>query len=213
MDLAPVVDVARGSNPVLVGRNFGSDAGVVAERGTDFITALRRAGVGTTAKHFPGHGLSTVDPHLVVTPIDAELSTLETTDFPPFADAIEEGVGAVMVGHPIYAALDPINPASLSPAVLDLLRNEFGFDGVAMTDAFSMAGVRQGTTLSDIAVEALVAGEDMLIIDNPSEVEPAVAAILAAVDSGALERGRLAEAAGRVRRLAMSVALVECEAS
>ncbi len=210
LDLAPVVDVARGSNPVLVGRNFGSDPAVVAERGIDFIVALQQAGVGTTAKHFPGHGLSTVDPHLVVTPIDAELTTLTETDFPPFATAIEGGVGAVMVGHPIYAAIDPDNPASLSPAVLELLRDEFAFDGVAMTDAFSMAGVREGTTLGDIAVEALIAGEDMLIIDNPSEVESAVQAIIAAVDSDALDRDRLAHAAGRVRRLAMSVAPVLC---
>ena len=210
LDLAPVVDVARGSNPVLVGRNFGSDPAVVAERGSDFIAALQRAGVGTTAKHFPGHGLSTVDPHLVVTPIDAEMATLIETDFPPFASAIAGGVGAVMVGHPIYAAIDPENPASLSPAVIDLLRTEFAFDGVAMTDAFSMVGVRQGTTLGDIAVEALIAGEDMLIIDNPSEVEPAVEAILEAASSGVLHRARLAQAAGRVRRLAMSVAPVIC---
>lgn len=210
LDLAPVVDVARGSNPVLVGRNFGSDPDVVAERGAHFIAALQQAGVGTTAKHFPGHGLSTVDPHLVVTPIDADLATLSETDFPPFANAIAEGVGAVMVGHPIYSAIDPENPASLSPAVLGLLRTEFAFDGVAMTDAFSMAGVREGTTLGQIAVEALVAGEDMLIIDNPQEVEPAVHAIISAVDDGILGRDRLALAAGRVRRLAMSVAPVVC---
>ena len=79
-----------------------------------------------------------------------------------------------------------------------------------MTDAFSMTGVREGTTLGDIAVEALVAGEDMLIIDNPSEVEPAVQAIIEAVSAGTLNRDRLAQAAGRVRRLAMSVAPVEC---
>lgn len=126
------------------------------------------------------------------------------------ATAIAEGVGAVMVGHPIYAAIDPDNPASLSPAVLDLLRSEFAFDGVAMTDAFSMAGVREGTTLGDIAVEALAAGEDMLIVDNPSEVEPAVQAIIEAVNARRLDRDRLAQAAGRVRRLAMSVAPVEC---
>ncbi len=93
---------------------------------------------------------------------------------------------------------------------LRLLRSEFAFDGVAMTDAFSMAGVREGTTLGDIAVEALAAGEDMLIIDNPSEVEPAVQAIIQAVNARRLDRDRLAQAAGRVRRLAMSVAPVEC---
>ena len=203
-DLAPVLDVARGSNPVLVGRNFGPDPQVVAARGLDFQLTLESLGIVTTAKHFPGHGLSTVDPHLQVTPIDAELETLEEVDFPPFRSAIDNGIGAVMVGHPIYEALDPDNPASLSPAVLDLLRTEFGFDGVAVTDAFSMAGVREGRTLGEVTVEALIAGEDLLIVDNPPEVAEVVAVIEQAVADGTLSRDRLAEAAGRVRRLAMT---------
>lgn len=210
LDLAPVVDVARGTNPVLVGRNFGSDAAVVADKGKAFIEALAGSGVGSTAKHFPGHGLSTVDPHVVVTPIDADLETLQTVDFPPFRTAIASGAGAVMIGHPIYAALDPENPASLSPAVLTLLRTDFGFDGVAMTDAFSMAGVREGRTLGQVTVEALAAGQDMLIVDNPTEVTVVVEEIVAAVSDGSLDRERLGQAAGRVRRLAGSLASVEC---
>jgi beta-N-acetylhexosaminidase len=210
-DLAPVLDVARGSNPVLVGRSFGPDPDVVAARGLDFQVTLESLGIVTTAKHFPGHGLSTVDPHLQVTPIDAGLEILQAVDFPPFQSAIDHGIGAVMVGHPIYQALDPDNPASLSPIVLDLLRIEFGFDGVAVTDAFSMAGVREGRTLGEVTVEALIAGEDLLIVDNPPEVAEAVAVIEAAVADGTLPRDRLAQAAGRVRRLAMAAAPVGCE--
>lgn len=210
-DLAPVLDVARGSNPVLVGRNFGPDPEVVAARGVDFQLTLESLGIATTAKHFPGHGLSTVDPHLQVTPIDAGLETLQEVDFPPFQSAIDSGIGAVMVGHPIYEALDPDNPASLSPTVLTLLRTEFGFDGVAVTDAFSMAGVREGRTLGDVTVEALIAGEDLLIVDNPREVAEVVAVIERAVADGTLSRDRLAEAAGRVRRLASSAAPVGCD--
>jgi beta-N-acetylhexosaminidase len=210
-DLAPVLDVARGSNPVLVGRNFGPDPEVVAARGVDFQLTLESLGIITTAKHFPGHGLSTVDPHLQVTPIDVGLETLQEVDFPPFQAAIDSGIGAVMVGHPIYEALDPDNPASLSPAVLTLLRTEFGFDGVAVTDAFSMAGVREGRTLGEVTVEALIAGEDLLIVDNPPEVAEVVAVIEQAVADGTLSRDRLAEAAGRVRRLAMKAAPVGCD--
>jgi beta-N-acetylhexosaminidase len=212
LDLAPVVDVVRGDNPVLVGRNFGPDAAVVAKRGVDFILALEESGVGTTAKHFPGHGLSTVDPHLVVTPISASLAELEEHDFLPFHAAIKAGVAAVMVGHPIYAALDLENPASLSPAVLTLLREEFGFEGVAMTDAFSMAGVRAGGSVSVLAQQAIAAGEDMLIVDNPAEVSGVVAALETAVEEGLLDRARLAEAAGRVRRLAASLVEIPCDA-
>ncbi len=209
-DLAPVLDVARGSNPVLVGRNFGPDPEVVAARGIDFQLTLESLGIVTTAKHFPGHGLSTVDPHLQVTPIGASLDTLQEVDFPPFQSVIDSGIGAVMVGHPIYEALDPANPASLSPAVLGLLRTGFGFDGVAITDAFSMAGVREGRTLGQVTVEALIAGEDLLIVDNPTEVGPVVEVIEAAVANGTLDRDRLAQAAGRVRRLAESAFVVPC---
>jgi beta-N-acetylhexosaminidase len=209
-DLAPVLDVARGFNPVLVGRSFGPDPELVAERGLDFRLALESVGVVTTAKHFPGHGLSMVDPHLQVTPIAADIEILEAVDFPPFRSAIDNGIGAVMVGHPIYEALDPSSPASLSPAVLELLRSGFGFDGVAVTDAFSMAGVREGRTLGEVTVEALIAGEDLLIVDDPLEVSEVVAVIERAVADGTLSRDRLAEAAGRVRRLAMSAAPVVC---
>lgn len=209
-DLAPVLDVARGDNPVLVGRNFGPDPDVVAARGLEFQRTLESLGIMATAKHFPGHGLSTVDPHLQVTPIDASLATLLETDFPPFQAAIDSGIGAVMVGHPIYAALDPDNPASLSPAVLEMLRTDFGFDGVAMTDAFSMAGVRAGGSVADLTVQALIAGEDLLIVDNPAEVGSVVVAIEAAVADGTLDRTRLAQAAGRVRRLAQSAFPVMC---
>lgn len=211
LTLAPVLDVARGTNPVLVGRNFGPDPEVVAARGIDYQTTLDALGILTTAKHFPGHGLSTVDPHLQVTPIDAGLEELRRVDFPPFHAAIDAGIGSVMVGHPIYRAIDPDTPASLSPAALELLRTEFAFDGVAITDAFSMAGVREGRSLGEITVEALVAGEDLLIIDNPAEVGPVVEVIEAAVDDGTLDRDRLAEAAGRVRRLASTAFEVECD--
>lgn len=210
LDLAPVLDVARGSNPVLVGRNFGPDPMVVAARGLDFQITLESLGILTTAKHFPGHGLSTVDPHLQVTPIAAPLEELQEVDFMPFRRAIDAGIGAVMIGHPIYEALDPINPASLSPAVLDLLRTDFAFDGVAITDAFSMAGVREGRTLGDVTVEALVAGEDLLIVDDPAEVGSVVSVIEAAVADGTLDRARLAQAAGRVRRLADQAFDVGC---
>lgn len=210
LDLAPVIDVSRGPNPVLVDRNFGPDPVTVTDRGLMFISLLGEAGVGSTAKHFPGHGLSTVDPHLAITRIDADFETLQAVDFPPFQTAIDGGVGAVMIGHPIYAAIDPDNPASLSPAVLNLLRTSFGFEGVAMTDALSMQGVREGRDLAEISVAAIAAGEDLLIVNKPEEVEPVVEALVGSTEQGTLDRGRLAEAARRVRQLAESVGRVEC---
>lgn len=210
LNLAPIADVARGSNPVLEGRNAGSDPSGVTERAVAFIEGLSAGGVGATAKHFPGHGLSRVDPHREVTVIDAPLDDLVATDFPPFQAAIAAGVDAVMVGHPIYESLDPDSPASLSPVVLEMLRSEFGFDGVAMTDGLSMAALRRIRTVEEVAVAAIAAGQDLLVADRPSDVPRLVATLEAAVAGGELDRARLGQAAHRVRRLAAGLSPVEC---
>ncbi|MGI9610840.1 MAG: glycoside hydrolase family 3 N-terminal domain-containing protein [Acidimicrobiia bacterium] len=210
LDLAPIADVAQGDNPVLEGRNSGPDPEAVTERALAFMAGLEDGGVGTTAKHFPGHGLSRVDPHRDVTLIDAPLAELAETHFPPFHAAISAGVDAVMVGHPIYESIDPDSPASLSPVVLRMLREDFGFEGVAMTDGLSMAALRKIRTIEQIALEALVAGQDLLIADRPSDVPRLVATIETAVAGGELDRERLSEAANRVRRLAAELTPIAC---
>lgn len=211
LDLAPIADVVLGDNPVLEGRNFGPDSELVAERAVEFIAALAGHGVGSTAKHFPGHGLSQVDPHDDVTVIDAELETLQDVHFPPFLAAIAAGVDAVMVGHPIYEALDPATPASLSPSVFGMLRDDFEFDGVALTDGLSMAALRKTRTIQDIAVEAITAGADLLLADETTDVPLVIDALLRAIATGELSESRLREAANRVRSLASRLAHVECD--
>lgn len=210
VDLAPVVDVVQGDNPVLAGRHLGGDPQLVGELGTAFLRGLRQAGVIAVPKHFPGHGRSATDPHGEVVLIDAPLADLAAVDFPPFAAVFAVGAEAVMVGHPIYEALDPDLPASLSPAVLSLLRERFGFDGVAVTDSLTMAGVAAGRLPGELAVLALAAGEDLLLVPDPAQVEPMVAALVAALATGELPLARLEEASARVRRLLDAAAPVPC---
>jgi beta-N-acetylhexosaminidase len=210
VNLAPVIDVVTGSNPVLTGRHLGSDPQVVAELGAAFVRGMAEAGVVAVPKHFPGHGRSVTDPHGAGVVIDAETTELAEIDWPPFERVIEEGVRALMVGHPVYTALDPNAPASLSPVVLNLLRSTFGFDGVAITDSLSMAGVADGRTPGEVAVAALVAGEDLLLVQNADRLPETLAAIVAAVESGELARERLEEAARRVRALASQAGPVAC---
>src|SRR4030066_137140 len=155
VDLAPVGDVVQAPNPVLADRPLGGDPALVGELGAAFGGGLQAAGVIAVPKHFPGHGRSITDPPGVVTRIDASLEELEAVDFPPFDAVIAAGAPALMVGHPIYEALDADLPASLSPAVLDLLRDRFHFDGVAVTDSLSMAGVAAGREPGEVAVAAL----------------------------------------------------------
>ena len=119
-----------------------------------------------------------------------------------------------MVGHPIYSDIDPDLPASSAPATYELLRS-WGFDGVAVTDALGMVGARAGRTIEETAVDALTAGADLLIIEDPAARESTVDAIVAAIDAGTLNRSRLAQAAHRVRILASWTAgyTTECRAS
>jgi beta-N-acetylhexosaminidase len=201
MDLAPVLDVVRGPNPVLAGRAYPGEAATVAGFGSAFSAGLHSAGVVATAKHFPGHGLSSNDPHIAVTRISADLETLES-DLEPFRSALAAGVKAVMVGHPIYETLDPNLPASLSPTVLAYLRDTLGFTGVAVTDGLSMTAVRVGRSFSEVVVQALRAGEDLLIVEDVTELDTAVNAIVEAVRRGDLSRERVAQSAARVRTLA-----------
>lgn len=210
VDLAPVLDVVAGANPVLEGRHLGDDPALVAELGAAFLRGLQQAGVVAVPKHFPGHGRATADPHYQAVRIAAPLSDLEAVDFPPFAAAFAAGARAVMLGHPIYEALDPYLPASLSPVVLGLLRREFGFDGVAVTDALNMEGVAAGREPGELAVLALAAGEDLLLVVDPDVVEETVAAIVAAVATGELPLPRLQEAADRVSEMADAAAPVPC---
>ena len=210
VDLAPVLDVVAGSSPALSGRHLGGDPEVVAELGTAFWRGLEQAGVVAVPKHFPGHGRAVTDPHAEAAYVDAPLAELEAVDFVPFEAVFAAGARAVMVGHPIYAALDPSLPASLSPGVLTLLREGFGFTGVAMTDSLSMAGVAEGHDPGELAVAALAAGEDLLLMIDPAVVEATVAAIVAAVATGDLTLDRLQEAASRVRALAAAAAPIPC---
>ena len=210
VDLAPVLDVVSGFNPVLEDRHLGADPEVVAALGTAFLRGLEQAGVIAVPKHFPGHGRSATDPHDETTRIAASLEELEAVDFLPFQAAFAAGARAVMVGHPIYAALDSALPASISPAVLALLRDGFGFGGVAVTDSLSMAGVAEGRDPGDLAVAALAAGEDLLLVVDPSLVEETVTAIVAAVATGELTLERLQEASSRVRALAAAATPNAC---
>jgi beta-N-acetylhexosaminidase len=210
VNLAPVIDVVAGANPVLDGRHLGPDPEVVAEIGAAFARGMAAAGVVAVPKHFPGHGRSVSDPHGGGVIIDASTADLSDRDWPPFERVIAEGAGAIMIGHPVYLAIDPDSPASLSPVVLDLLRATFGFDGVAITDSLSMAGVAEGRTPGAVAVAALAAGEDLLLVQDPRRRDETLAAIVAAVEAGDLTRDRLEEAAGRVRALAAAAGQVTC---
>lgn len=211
LNFAPDVDVnSNPDNPVIGVRSFGDDAARVARHATAWIAAHEAAGVAVSAKHFPGHGDSAEDSHLALPVVDASAEVLRSRELVPFAAAVDAGARTVMTSHLVLPQLDPGQPATFSRAILQgILREEFGFDGLIVTDALDMAGASAEIGIPAAAVRALAAGCDLLCIgtrNTDAQLAEIQAAIEAALDDGALPTERLAEAAARVRRLGAELA-------
>ncbi|RYU11920.1 beta-N-acetylhexosaminidase [Nocardioides iriomotensis] len=210
--LAPVVDVnSEPDNPVIGVRSFGASTDLVSRHGAAFVRGLQDAGVAACAKHFPGHGATTTDSHVGLPVLDVSRSVWSERDLPPFAAVVDAGTAAVMTAHVVVRALDD-QPATTSAAVLRILRDELGFDGVVVSDALDMRAIADAPGgRAAGAARALAAGVDLLCVGNPTfpdgydevaVLEEIVAAITAAVTDGTLPLTRLEEASRRVGRLA-----------
>jgi beta-N-acetylhexosaminidase len=208
LDLAPTVDVnTANDNPIIGTRSFGAEPLRVARHAGAAITGLQEPGVAACAKHFPGHGATVSDSHLEMPTIDAPLSVLRERDLPPFAAVVAAGTQAIMTAHIRLPELTGAGPATFSSAVLtDLLRDEYGFQGVVVTDALEMRGA-SGTAggIGPAAVNALAAGADLLCIGAKVDhalVEAVVAEIVAGIGDGRLPLSRLENAAERTAAMA-----------
>ncbi len=175
-----------------------------------WVRGLQRAGVAACAKHFPGHGNTSVDSHLDVPVIKASRAELDAGELVPFRAAIDAGVLAVMSAHLRVPALDPDLPATLSPTIMiDVLREELGFDGLIVTDGIEMRAISDRYGFEPAAVLALRAGADAICVGGDHADEATATrlrdAIVAAVRDGELPEERLADAARRVARLAEQI--------
>ena len=217
--LGPVADVNTDPrNPVIGVRSFGSDQKLVARHVQAAVEGLQSTAVAACVKHFPGHGDTHTDSHHALPEISLGIEEFERVHLEPFRAAVAAGVDAVMTAHIVVPAWGA-EPATLNPRVLGLLRG-WGFDGVIITDALDMAAIRETVGIGEGAARALAAGADLLCIGNPTNRGEATLpdqdrrdflaardGILAAVDDGSLSRERLAEAAGRVSRLAQTLSV------
>jgi beta-N-acetylhexosaminidase len=208
LDLAPTVDVnTAAENPIIGTRSFGADPALVARHTDAAITGLQSAGVAACAKHFPGHGATVTDSHLELPTVDAPLEVLRARDLPPFAAAVAAGTRAVMSAHIRVPELTGDGPATFSRAALEgLLRNEYGFEGVIVTDALEMRGAAGAAGgIPQAAVAALSAGADLLCIGAIVDRDLVLAVadeVAAAVHDGRLALVRLEQAAARNAELA-----------
>lgn len=196
VNLAPVADVSTDPVDFIYDRTLGRDAQTTADYVADVVTAMRESGMGSVLKHFPGYG-NNVDTHTGIALDQRPMKTFEESDFLPFSAGIEAGGGttAVLVSHNIMAAVDETLPASLSPAVHQLLREELGFDGVAMTDDLAMDAVAAYAADGAVAVMALEAGNDLIIT---TDYRTQIPRVLEAVNNGTLAEETVNTACRRV---------------
>jgi beta-N-acetylhexosaminidase len=202
LDFAPVADVnIDPRNPVIGRRAYGNKPGEVAKMVGAAVKGFDAAGVAATAKHFPGHGDTRVDSHTGLPVIKHTRAQWERLDAPPFKAAIAAGVDAIMTAHIVFPKLDPSgDPATLSkPILTGLLRRELGFKGVISTDALNMAGARVKYDDGEVAVRAVLAGADLLLM--PNNLPKQYQAVLKAVASGRISKARLDESVTRLLTL------------
>lgn len=203
--LAPVLDLdVEPRNPIVGTRSFGADPELVGRLGRAWIEACQREGAAACAKHFPGHGRTTVDSHDALPSVPAGRSELER-DLAPFA-AVADLVASVMTAHVAYPALGSSRPATREPRILEeLLRGRLGFEGIVVTDAMNMSGFvdaaedAEGTG----AEAALAAGCDLLLY--PSDLATAAAALERAALASVAMGDRLEASLRRVEETARRV--------
>lgn len=192
-NFAPVCDVnVNPLNPVIGTRSFSSHPDLAAELVAAQVAGYQRdAGISSSAKHFPGHGDTATDSHVAFPVITHTRAQWESIDAPPFRAAISEQIDMIMTAHLAFPALDDSgNPATLSrPIMTGVLREELGYEGVIVTDSLAMQGVRDLYGDAEVAVRALLAGVDQLLM-TPA-MDEAYAAVLAAVRSGRIPRADL----------------------
>ena len=204
VNLAPVADVSTDSADFIHDRAFGQDAAATADYVAQVVAQMSADGMGSVLKHFPGYG-NNADTHTGIALDTRSLETFESSDLLPFQAGIQAGNAAVLVSHNIVEAMDPELPASLSPAVHDLLRQELGFDGVAMTDDLAMEAVAAYSADGAVAVMALEAGNDLIIT---TDYRTQIPKVLQAVESGALSEDAVDAACRRVLTWKQSLGLL-----
>jgi beta-N-acetylhexosaminidase len=199
MDLAPVVDTSAAADNTVIGdRSWSADPVIARKYAEAFAAGLRDAGVQAVLKHFPGHGNASGDSHqgLVSTP---PLADLKAKDLLPYQNIQTYGSIAVMVGHLDVPGLTDGKPATLSPAAYQLLRKDYKFDGLVMTDDLgAMKAVTNLVDLPEAVRQALASGADVALWSSGGRVGEVLDGLEAAMANGGLTKERVADALHRV---------------
>lgn len=204
MNLSPVADISDKPGTFMYDRSLGEDACTTAEFVCRTAKISADYGVGSVIKHFPGHG-NNADTHFYTTRDTRSLEELKENDLIPFQAAMDDGYSAVMIGHTVVEALDDEYPASLSKKVHDYIRKQMSFDGVIMPDALDMDTVSSSFNGENVAVLAIMAGNDILCT---SEYKEQYEAVLQAVKDNKISIEQIDESVLRILRWKLQLGII-----
>ena len=207
VNLAPVADVSTDPADFIYDRTIGKDAEGTADYVRRVVTGMQDTGVGSVLKHFPGYG-NNVDTHTGIAVDNRPLEQFRSSDFLPFLAGMEAGgrTTAVLVSHNIMTCVDGQLPASLSPAVHTLLREELGFSGVVMTDDLAMDAVAAYAGDGAVAVMAFAAGNDIILT---SDYRTQIPKMVEAFQNGTLDPLKLQASCRRILEWKQALGLME----
>ena len=204
LDFTPVLDILTNpSNPVIGDRALAEQADDVARLGTAIIRTLQAEGVAACGKHFPGHGDTSADSHHELPVVDHPPDRIERVELVPFRAAVAADVAGLMTAHILIPSLDEEQPATLSPRIIAMAKQQLNFQGVVFTDDLEMKAISGKYGLGAASVSALAAGCDVVLLcgsDQAAQVE-ALEAIIHAVEDRTLPLKRIEDAFARQRRI------------
>ena len=210
MSYAPVLDInTNPENPIIGNRSFGEDPKRVADKGVALMKGHHDAGILTSGKHFPGHGDTAKDSHKTLPTVNFDRFRLENTEIYPFKKAIEQGLSSVMIAHLNVPALTfSTDPTSLSSAVVTkYLKQNIGFNGLAVTDALNMKGAVPSNSDKNIDLLALLAGNDILLISQ--DIPQGIEKIKNAYNNLPIVKRRVEESVKKILKAKYKVGLTE----
>lgn len=194
VNMAPVCDIAQDPAAFMYDRSLGQNPEITSQFAASVTEVMAQNKVGSVLKHFPGYGNNS-DTHTGIATDSRPLDVLTVNDLQPFAAGIDANCDAILVSHVIVQCIDPVLPATLSPAVHAYLREEMGFSGVIVTDDLVMEAIRAEYGVGEAAVLAVLAGNDLLCV---SELSAQYDAVLHAIYTGRIPMTLVNDAVARI---------------
>ena len=204
LGMFPDADVSTDPQSFIYDRTIGMDAKGTSHYVKLSVEEMKKQKLGSTLKHFPGYG-NNRDSHVEIVTDDRSMEDLRKNDFLPFEAGIKAGVDSIMVSHNIVQAIDGNRPASISKPVHDVIRNELGFKGVIMTDDMDMAGLADFISQEEAGLQALQAGNDMILSSSYSTQIPY---ILEAIKKGEYSEQQLDQSVERLLTWKVELGLI-----